>query len=109
MTAASRAGLAYQHEFCRWLTTVGFPDAEPRVSNGSRDRGDVAGVRGWCLELKRTKASDLGVAMKEAEKEALNAGVTKFALVKKRRGKGVAESFVVMPAWLFAELIREDA
>lgn len=107
MTVARRRGSKFETDFVEWLRQVGWPDAERRVSNGSKDRGDVAAVRGWTIELKATKHADLGTAMKEAEKESENAGTTRFMLVKKRRNKGIAEAMVVMPAWLWAEIARD--
>ena len=75
---------------------------------GTLDRGDVAGVRGWTLELKATRYADLGPAMREAKKESENAGTTKYALVKKWANHGVDEAFVILPAWLWNELAQED-
>lgn len=103
-----KRGPKFEADVVAFLRTAGFPDAERRVMGGARDRGDVAGVRGWVLELKASKAEDWGYELTEAEKEARNAGVPRFALVKKRRNKPIAEAFAVVPLWLLAELMRED-
>lgn len=105
---SKRRGSAFERDFVSWLREQGWPDAERRVSEGINDRGDVAGVKGWTLELKATKHADLGTAMGETEREAKKAGTLRYALVKKRRNKSCDEAFVILPAWLWAEMVRES-
>lgn len=90
-----------------YLRANGFPQAERLPSEGRGDRGDVAGVP-FVLECKAVKREDLAEAMKEARKEAENAGKPGYAVVRPNRGKPVAEAFVTCPLWLFAGLMRED-
>ena len=63
MSAAKRKGPAFEGQVVSYLREHGFPQAERRVMGGSRDRGDVAGVPGWVLELKATRALDLAEAL----------------------------------------------
>lgn len=107
MSAAKRKGSAFEAQVVGYLREHGFPQAERRVMGGSRDRGDVAGVPGWVLELKATRALDLAEALREAEVEARHAGVTRSAAVLKRRMHPVRDSYAVLPLHLFAELLRE--
>lgn len=103
-----KKGPKFEKDVVEFLRGAGFPHAERRVMGGRNDRGDVAGVPGWCLEIKNVTNADLGAAMSEAEKEAAKAGVMRFALIKKRRQKSTAEAFAVIPLWLLAELMKED-
>jgi hypothetical protein len=50
----------------------------------------------------------LAAWLDEAEKEAANAGVSRFAVVFPRKSHTVDKAYAVMPAWLLAELMRED-
>ena len=105
MNTPRRKGFAFGAQVVGFLQKHGVPQAERRVMGGSRDRGDMAGVPGWVLELKATKALDLASALSEAQREAGNAGVSRYAAILKRRQHGVADSYVVIPLHLFAGLV----
>ncbi len=47
-------------------------------------------------------------AIDEAAKEAANAGAAWYVAILKRRRKPTADAYVVLPLYLFAELVRED-
>lgn len=108
--ANKRKGAQFETDVAAYLKHNGFPDAERRVMGGSLDRGDIAGVPGWCLELKNlaSVAEGVRIAIDEARIEAVNAGAEHFAGVVKRRQKPVSEAFVVMPLAEFVELIRPN-
>jgi hypothetical protein len=109
MTSASKKkGSAFEVRVRDYLRTAGFPHAERIPSEGAKDRGDIAGVP-FVLECKATTREQLAEAMKEARKEALNAGKPGYAVVRPNRGKPIEEAFVTCPLWLFASLMREDA
>jgi hypothetical protein len=108
MTAGKRAGARFEQQVVDYLVQHGFPYAERRVMGGSRDRGDIAGVLGWTLEAKATRELDLASAVDETIKESQNAGTIWYAAILKRRRKPTADAYVVMPLYLFAELLRED-
>jgi hypothetical protein len=84
------------------------PRVERRVMRGIKDAGDLAGIDGWALELKNCARLELGPWMDEAEREALAAGVSRFAVVIKRRRKPVADAFALVPLWLLSELMLPD-
>jgi hypothetical protein len=85
-----------------------FPACERRALTGKHDKGDIAGVPGWTLELKNTASLDLAGALNEAKAEAANAGTRYYAAVFSRRMKPVEESYAVVPLWVLAELIAGD-
>jgi hypothetical protein len=91
----------------RWLQAHGFPLAERRALRGRDDRGDIAGIPGVALEVKNCNRTELAVWMDEAKAEAANAGVSTFAVIHKRRGRGdPGEWFVTLPLSVFSELMR---
>jgi Holliday junction resolvase len=49
VSASKRKGSTFERAVVEYLADHGFPQAERRVSNGTKDRGDVAGVAGWIL------------------------------------------------------------
>lgn len=102
-----KPGPQFEKDVVEFLRSAGFPNAERRVQGGVNDKGDIAGVAGWVIETKRIKAADLGEGMNEAQREAKNAGVGRYAYVKKRRQKPTSEAYAIVPLWLLAELIRE--
>ena len=99
-------GTAFETEVVRYLQGHGHPYAERRALGGARDRGDVAGIPGVVIEAKACKEIDLGTWVKEAETEAANAGVTRWAVVAKRRRHGVDKSYAIVSLELLAELLR---
>ena len=108
MTAAKRRGSRFEADVVDYLAGHGFPLAERRVMGGTRDRGDVAGVPGWTLELKAERSLDLAGALSEAKTEAANAGTLDYAAVLKRRNHPVAAAYVVLPLDRFAHLLNRS-
>ena len=107
MSAARRKGSAFARDVCQYLRDeLGLP-IERRVDGGSRDRGDVAGLPRWVLELKNCRQIDLSGWMDEALKEAANDGAPFYAVVAKRRMKGTQQAYVVMPLEIWAQWYRE--
>jgi hypothetical protein len=105
---SKRKGTSFEVAVVDYLKEHGFPFAERRAQRGVNDAGDVAGIVGWVLEVKNCRSLDLGPWMTEATHEASNDGVSRFAVIHKRRQHGTAEAFVSMPLRLFAELLGDD-
>jgi hypothetical protein len=107
VSAARRKGSAFARDVCDYLRDrLGLP-VERRVDGGTKDRGDVAGIPRWVLELKNCRQMDLAGWMAEAEKEAANDGAKFYAVVHKRRMKGVAQAYVTMPLEVYAAWHKE--
>lgn len=104
---SKRKGSAWETRLCDYLRTL-HPLAERRVMGGVHDRGDVAGIAGWVIEAKNCVKVELAAWLDEAQKEALSAGVSRFAVVFPRRNKSAADAFVLMPLWLLSELMLPD-
>lgn len=105
MSASRQKGTAFETAVVRYLQDQGFGAAERRALSGKNDRGDVAGLPGWTLELKAEKAISLASYVDEARTEAVNAGTDLYAAVVKRRGKGVSEAYVVLPLQVFVKAL----
>ncbi len=108
MSVNGRAGARFEQQVADYLAEHGFPYAERRHTNGAKDRGDLSGIPGWVCELKATRELDVAGAIDEAAKEAANAGAAWYVAILKRRRKPTADAYVVLPLYLFAELVRED-
>lgn len=102
---AKAKGSAFERDVVAFLNAHGFPHAERRALRGINDAGDIAGVIGWCLELKNHREMDLGTWATEAQKESIAARCHRWAVVHKRRGKGVRDAYVTLPLWLFASMV----
>lgn len=109
MTSAKRKGSAFETAVVAYLAEHGFPLAERRVMGGTRDRGDVAGIPGWTLELKATRDLDLAGALTEAKTEAAHAGTLDYAAVIKRRMHPVGSAYVVLTLDRFTHLLHRKA
>lgn len=108
-TAAETAVVRYLRSLERNGTPV-FPDVERRALSGNVDKGDIAGIPFWTIEVKAAKTLKLSEWKNETVIEATNAGTTSFMLVVKRPYKPVAEWDAYMPAWILnqAWLLGED-
>lgn len=98
----------------RWETRLAdflrpmHPRVERRVRTGRNDKGDIAGIDGWCIEAKACARLELAKWMDEAEREAKAAGVSRFAVVFPRKSHATAKAYAVVPLWLLAELMQPD-
>ncbi len=81
-----------------------------RVPAGAQiDRGDLVGVDRVVVECKDVARIDLSVIVDEAVREAANVGPDEIPVaVVKRRRRGVADGYAVLPLWAFAELVRRS-
>ncbi len=100
-----RKGAQFETDLVRFLKPY-FPLAERRVREGAKDRGDLAGIRDFVGEAKNCQRIDLAAFVKELEVEMENAGAKWGAVFVKRRGKSVADSYAVIPTWLFVKMLR---
>lgn len=95
---------------------LGTDTIERRRLTGTKDRGDVSGVRfndrRIVLEVKNTATLSVAEHLREAHTEALNDGALLGVVVQKRRGLGVAdlsstgEQLVMMTLRDFALLLN---
>lgn len=101
-------GTTYESAIVAYLRESGYPYADRRVLSGRDDQGDIRLGDGVSvtLEAKNQASIALSQFVDEAMAERKNAKVDFAAAVIKRRGKGVAESYAVMPLWLLVDLFH---
>lgn len=105
---ARQAGTAWETAIVKALIANGWPHAERRRLSGARDRGDIAGVPGICIEAKNTTQLAVAAAVDEANVEALNANVPVGVAWFKRKGKtSPLDGYVLMSGDTFLRLLQE--
>ena len=100
--SAKAAGTRFERQVADYLAH-GLDDdrIDRRVKAGSKDRGDIGGVRHLgarvVVECKNTSRLDVGTWLREAEVERVNDAATVGLVVAKRHGKGApADQLVLM-------------
>ena len=110
MSAARRKGTNAESAVVDHLRSAGWPHAERRALNGSKDRGDIAGMPGVVLEVKSGARLELPAWLRETETERVNDGADYGLLVIKPKGVGTARTAdwpVVLPLSAVLRLLRE--
>ena len=107
MTSRSRAkGTGWESAIVTWLTANGWPHVERRALNGSKDRGDIAGIPGVVIEAKNAKTITLGAWLDEATTEAANDRADLGVVWFKRRGQlSPGRGYVLMDGATFTRLL----
>ena len=106
--AQKRKGSQFERDVCEYLRTHGHPYAERAYGAGRpQDVGDIDGIVGWTIEAKNRRAIDLAGWSDEAEAERVNGRRGFAAVIAKRRGKSVDQSYVVVPLATFAAVLAE--
>ena len=88
MSVSRSKGTRWESAIVDYLRANGAPHAERRASNGSKDRGDIAGVPAVVFEAKNERALALATWIDEAEAERRNDGADVAVVWHHRRGKG---------------------
>lgn len=114
-SSAKAAGTRHETSIVTYLAEHLDDDRiERRAKSGSKDRGDVSGVRHRgqrvVIEAKNTARTDLAGWIREAHREAGNDDAAIGVVVSKRHGVGdPAQQWVHMTLADFAWLIGADA
>lgn len=95
MSASKQKGTRGERLVVDHLIAAGF-QAERRALEGTADRGDVAGVPGWTIEVKNTTTHSLASWMDELNREQTRARTPYGALVVLRRMKPIGRAYAVM-------------
>lgn len=109
--SAKKAGSSFERSTADYLKAVTNDDRiDRRVKNGTKDRGDIGGVRihgqRLVLECKNTAKTSLGPWATEAEIERGNDDALAGVIVHKRHGKGApGDQWVTMTLSEFAALL----
>ena len=108
---AKKAGTSFERLVADYLRDVVDDRIDRRAKTGSKDRGDIGGVRIWTqrvvLECKDVSKIALSQWAAEAEAERGNDDALAGVVVHKRRGKGrAADQWVTMTLGDFASLVN---
>jgi Holliday junction resolvase len=108
-SAAKRKGSQYERDVVKWLKSYGFECAERAYGAGRHDDvGDIDGIDGVVIECKNEKSFRIPQYLRELENEMTHADAeTGVVLMKKRGTSNVSESYAVLPAWLWADLLKQ--
>jgi len=104
---SKRKGTKFESEVCAYLVARGL-DCERRALTGTQDRGDVAGIPGWVLELKNQNSSNWAEWMDETERERRNDHADFGLLVVRRRLKSIEQAYAVLPLKQAVSIILDD-
>ena len=89
------SGTRWESRLVKYLQDQGFPLAERRVRSGAKDKGDVAGIQGICIEAKNVRKMALADWIDEAEVERVNASADLTFVVFPRRNHRVGKAYVL--------------
>jgi hypothetical protein len=108
--SAKKAGSSFERSIADYLAAAIDDRIDRRVKNGTKDRGDIGGVRIFgqrvVLECKNTAKTSLGTWATEAETERGNDDALAGVIVHKRHGKGQpADQWVTLTLADFAALL----
>lgn len=104
-------GTAAETAVVNWLKDNGHPHVERRPLRGGEDWGDVTGIPGVCIEVKKSgKILKLAQWLRETEQERINSRSDHGILVVKPSGYGVTRTgdwWAVMYNWNWLQLCKE--
>jgi hypothetical protein len=108
--SAKKAGSTFERQVADYLALAVDDRIDRRVKNGTKDRGDIGGVRihglRVVLECKNTAKTSLGTWANEAETERGNDDALAGIVIHKRHGKGQpADQWVTLTLADFAALL----
>jgi len=108
--SAKKAGSSFERQVADYLALTVDDRIDRRVKSGTKDRGDIGGVRihglRVVLECKNTAKTSLGTWANEAETERGNDDALAGVIVHKRHGKGQpADQWVTLTLADFAALL----
>lgn len=101
-------GTSAESAVVSFLRTKGFPYAERLALQGGKDRGDITGIPGICIEVKATAVYTFSSWLREAMAEKENSRADFAFVAAKPRGVGgtrVGKWMAVMTMTEFARLV----
>lgn len=105
--ASKAKGYRGETEFCEAAKEQGFATAERNGSRyGSKDRGDIAGLPDWTIQVKSVARYSIPAWLKDAEEQAGHGGTKWFGVALKLTGKHMRLGAFLMPVSKFFELLN---
>lgn len=108
VSRSKQKGTKHESDLVAFLHQVGAIHVERRALNGTRDRGDIAGIPGVVIEAKNEKQITLAAYLDEAKAEAANDHADLGVAWIHRRGKASpGDGYVVMDGYAFVWLLTK--
>jgi len=108
MNRSKQKGTAFETAIVRWLNANGYPNAERSPLRGNKDRGDVTGIPGVCIEAKNCKTLTPSLWIDQLNVEMRNGNAATGTVIAKRRGTtDVGECYALMPVRVWLDLLKE--
>lgn len=104
--SAKAKGRKAENEIVAYLQENGYPEAERRRLSGVQDKGDVAGVRDVCIEVKNQKTHELANWLDQLFREMEHAKATWGAVMFPRIRKGVGGWYALTTVAQYVALVR---
>ena len=104
---AKQVGSQWERDVVAYFNEHGFPLVERRYGAGAQaDKGDINGIQ-MVLECKSLAKITLASIVAETEVEVANSHFDIGAAIIKRRGKGAAEGYFVLPLKWAVRLLKD--
>lgn len=100
-------GTRWESAVVAYLHSIGLDEARRQVQAGAKDIGDIGGLPGFILEAKDAARLEFSEWVRQARREADNAGVPYGAVVAKRRRAAVEDAYAVMDLETLGRLLLE--
>lgn len=108
MSKARAKGTQWETQIVRWLNENGYPGADRSPLRGNKDRGDITGLPGVCIEAKNHKQMRLAEWLDQLAAEMVAADADSGVLIVKRAGTtDVGRSYALMPVDVWLRLLKE--
>lgn len=105
--ASKSKGYRGETEFCEAAKEAGFLSVERNGSRyGSKDRGDIAGLPDWTIQVKSVAKYSIPEWLRDAKEQAQNGGTRWFGLALKLTGKHMRDGAFLMPNERFFALLN---
>jgi hypothetical protein len=105
---SKRKGSKWEADVRDWLSEATGQRVERIPAGASADKGDLSGIDGVAVECKDVAKIELARIVDESIVEAGNVGDDTLPLaVIKRRRKGAADAYAVMPLWAWVILYEK--
>lgn len=103
--AAKRKGTAHETAIVNYLTANGI-SARRVVQTGRYDQGDIHADPSVCIEAKNVAKIDLADFVRQANREAVNAGRKFGTAIIKKRNANISQAYCVMDLETFTRILH---
>ena len=110
MSKQRAKGTAAETAVVKFLHAMGFTKADRSPLRGTKDMGDITGIKNFVIEVKNQKKYNIPAWLRELEVEKQNAQKIHGVLVVKPVGVGLnrqGEWWAVMPLSDLATILQE--